>query len=365
MNGSMPPLYEYFSAHVPATYALTLLFFGAAVGSFLNVVIFRLPYDISLLSPPSSCPRCGKRIYGLDNLPILSWLILGGRCRHCRAPIPWRYPAPELLTALLWAAAGYQAAAANVQAGPALEHWENIGLLVVQLLFLASLVAIALIDVDHRIIPDELSFGGLVAALIASTALPALHLPYHPEIADAFPGVSPHLVGLLSAFLGALAGGCMLLLVTAAGTLAFRKRLEKIRQTEDPDATTAIGLGDVKLMAFAGALLGWKEILAAFFLGTVVGAVAGIADKLTKGRWPGPEDKVETDFFLESSFVAYAPLPERWRKALVFRWQSGDSLMPYGPALCVGLALVLFFRAPILAWFTALLHPQIAGQAGS
>ncbi|MCX7934691.1 MAG: A24 family peptidase, partial [Planctomycetota bacterium] len=175
-----------------------------------------------------------------------------------------------------------------------------------------------------------------------------------------------YLVALLSAFLGALTGGGILLLLTAVGTMAFRQRLEKIRQSEDPEATTAIGLGDVKLMAFGGAFLGWKAIIAAFFIGTLIGAFLGIIEKFSTGRWPKNGEKAaDPEFFLESAFLAFAPLPRQWREAILYRWQTGTSLMPYGPALCSGLLLTLFFRQDIIAYLTRLLWPTPMGGSSN
>ncbi len=362
MEQLMTPIFFWFSKHIPAAYAIVFFCLGAAAGSFINVVACRLPHGLSLICPPSSCPRCGRRILGLDNLPIISWLFLKGRCRHCRAAIHWRYPAVEMASALLWAGLGYRHATLSLDCG----HWQGIGLAMAEALFVSALIAASLIDFDHRIIPDEISLGGLLATFPLAALLPAMHLPHHLEISEAFRGAAPYLVSLLSAFLGALAGGGILLIMTVVGTMAFRKRLEKIRQTEDPEATTAVGLGDVKLMAWGGSFLGWKAIIAAFFLGTLIGAFLGIVEKIASGRWPKDGEKAaEPEFFLETAFLAFFPLPRRWREAMLYRWQTGTSLMPYGPALCCGLLLLLFFRQEILLYLVKLLWPNPAmGESG-
>jgi len=328
----MEAILAWFTAHVPAAYAIAMFFCGAAVGSFLNVAIYRLPYEMSLLTPPSACPRCGKRIFGLDNLPIVSWFLLGGRCRACREPLAWRYPFVEFLTACLWAGIAWMDADSDFG------RYTNAGILLTHLVFVASLVAITFIDFDHQIIPDEISLGGLFAGLLAVILLPQLHLPHHPEIVRRFGSVNPHVLGLLCAILGAAAGGGLLWLMRFVGTLAFRKQIRRAQET-DPEITSAIGLGDVKLMAFAGALLGWKAVLAAFFVGTLVGAVAGIADKLRSGHWP----PAATDG-AQPGLVG----------ALVYRWQSGNSIMPYGPFLAIGVLALLFLRQPILGWFAGI-----------
>jgi leader peptidase (prepilin peptidase) / N-methyltransferase len=329
----MDAIFEFFTGCVPAAYALVMFFAGAAVGSFLNVVICRMPHGLSLLSPPSACPQCGKRIFGLDNLPILSWFLLRGCCRRCKQPISFRYPAVEILNALLWAAIAWTHA--ELPYGP----YTNAGLLLAQLLFTSSLVAVVFIDFDHQIIPDEISLGGLVAALVLSGVLPELHIPHHPTlIQQHFPSVAPWAQGLLCGFLGAAVGGGLLYVLRAIGSLAFRKQIRKA-QEEDPEVDSAIGLGDVKLMAFVGAFLGWKAILAGFFLGTLIGAVAGSVDKLRTGSWPSAGDPDPPSSALSS---------------LAHRWETGVSIMPYGPFLAVGSLILLLFRKPVIGWFVEL-----------
>ena len=134
--------------------------FGLVIGSFLNVVIGRLPAGRSLVHPGSACPGCGASIHWYDNVPVLSWLWLRARCRSCRATISWRYPAVELATAILFALAAHQV-------GPALD-------LAPALLLLSALVAITFIDLDHQLIPDVITLPGIIAGAAISVAL-------HPE----------------------------------------------------------------------------------------------------------------------------------------------------------------------------------------
>ena len=154
---------------IHAAYAGALFVLGLAAGSFLNVVIYRAPRNMSLVYPPSSCPSCGRRIAGRDNIPVLGWLMLGGRCRSCRRPISWRYPGVELLTGVLWAAEGWRIA------GFRFGHYADVFLGMLELLLVSALVATIVIDIDHRIILDEISVGGAVVAVAASPLLPALH----------------------------------------------------------------------------------------------------------------------------------------------------------------------------------------------
>ena len=130
------------------------LVFGLIIGSFLNVVIARLPMERSIVHPPSACPECGAPIRWYDNIPIVSWLALRARCRACHAPISWRYPAVELLTGLLFAVAAWRAV--------------TVLDLVASMVFLAALVVVTGIDLDHQIIPDVITLPGIVIGALLS-----------------------------------------------------------------------------------------------------------------------------------------------------------------------------------------------------
>jgi leader peptidase (prepilin peptidase)/N-methyltransferase len=200
---------------------------GACMGSFLNVVIHRLPRGESIVSPGSRCPACGRGIRAWENVPIVSFLALRGRCAGCGASISWRYPSVELLTAAGYAAIVWHA---------------GIGWQVVQdLLFFSLLVPIAFIDIDHRIIPDELSLGGLAAGMLFS---------FLPD-AD---------------WKGSLAG------VLLGGGILYGTAFlyEKVRGVE------GMGGGDIKLIAMIGAFLGWRGVVATIFLGALLGAAGGL-----------------------------------------------------------------------------------------
>jgi leader peptidase (prepilin peptidase)/N-methyltransferase len=198
---------------------------GAALGSFLNVCIYRLPREQSLLRPPSTCPSCGQRIAWYDNVPVLGWLLLGGKCRRCRAPISKQYPLIELLVALLWGAAAWWY-------GPT---WHALAGAV----FGTVLLGIAVTDARHYIIPDEFTWGGLVLGL--ALALPA--------------GLS----ALGWAAVGAVAGFALLYAVAWAGELALKKE--------------AMGGGDIKMMAMVGAFVGWQGVLLTIFGGALLGTL--------------------------------------------------------------------------------------------
>jgi leader peptidase (prepilin peptidase)/N-methyltransferase len=221
---------------------------GAIIGSFLNVVIHRVPREESIAFPASRCPSCGAAIRPYDNIPVVSWAVLRGRCRSCRAPISARYPAVELLTAALFA----------------LTYWLHSGLtlsLPFDLAFVAAVLALIFIDAEHMILPNVITYPGAVVALVARAAVPNLYGV--ASLGGAQTQLRPWLVSLGGALLGALVGGGFLWLVGWAW--------ERMRGVE------AMGLGDVKMMFMVGAYLGWPLTLLTIFVGVLTGSVAGVA----------------------------------------------------------------------------------------
>jgi leader peptidase (prepilin peptidase)/N-methyltransferase len=212
---------------------------GLAFGSFLNVCILRLPHDRSLVRPPSSCPACGARIAWYDNIPLLSWLVLGGRCRRCRAPISVQYPLIELAVGLLWAGAALA--------------WGFTVHALAGAVFGTILLGIAVTDARHYLIPDEFTWGGLALGLLLA-------------LGD---GGGP---GLVRALIGAAAGFALLYVVAAVGQWLFKEE--------------AMGGGDVKMMAMVGAFLpsGWQGVLLTVFLGALAGTVVFVPLTLRKKR---------------------------------------------------------------------------------
>jgi leader peptidase (prepilin peptidase)/N-methyltransferase len=236
---------------------------GAVVGSFLNVVIHRLPRGESIVHPGSHCPACGRAIRPWHNVPVLGWLALGGRCRDCGARISARYPLVEAGTAALFAVIAWRFGAV-----PATAVWMAFG---------AILLAAALIDVDHRIIPDELSLGGLALGL---TAMPA---------AQALAGVPP-LAAWQHALLGAALGGGLLWVVGflhARVCAAAGRRFdhwpgegEQFPRAGSLDWWTwfpGMGFGDVKLLAMIGSFVGPVGVIHTIVAASLVGLVFGIA----------------------------------------------------------------------------------------
>lgn len=248
--------------------------FGLVVGSFLNVVVHRLPRDESLAWPGSRCPKCETPIAFYDNVPVLSWLVLRGRCRHCRAPIAWRYPALELLTGVLFLAL-------------ALRHGFSLETLL-WMAFAAALVAAAAIDFEHQIIPDEISLGGLAAGLVAVPGLAAL-------------AGGSFLAALGESALGALLGGGALWSVGflhARLSVALGRRFEHwpgdgeaLPSPASLDYWTwfpGLGFGDVKLLAMIGAFVGPVGVVQTILAASVAGLALGLGWVAVHRRFDAP-----------------------------------------------------------------------------
>jgi len=207
---------------------ILLLFAGLAVGSFLNVCIHRLPLKQSVVYPGSRCPSCGYELRWYDNLPVLSYVLLRGRCRSCGKGISLQYPLIEVVTAVVF-----------------LAHWYAFGptaMLVPRLVFGCALIVLFMIDLEHQILPDVITLPGIVIGLALSVALPP---------------------GPLMSLLGILLGGGVL---WAIAELWFR-----LRNVE------AMGFGDVKMLAMVGAWLGVKMVVMTFVLSSMMGGMVGVA----------------------------------------------------------------------------------------
>ncbi len=356
-------------------FALFSFIFGAVVGSFLNVCIHRLPLGLSVAQPKRSfCPQCNTSLPWHLNIPLVSWLVLRGRCKYCAAPIPFRYFLVELLTALLFLAIWLT--------------FPQVAALAYMLL--ASLLIVAtFIDFEHFIIPDEITWGGVLAGLGCCALFPTLM------------GTDNHLVAILLSLAGAAVGYFTLWGVVEGGKMLFGKKrigfdkAEKFNwRRKDDDATLmlgdetitwselfarpndkltievsspaivdgrplqnqtlrltynqllseeapvpldsidtiqgeataviipreAMGFGDVKLIAAIGAFLGWQAVFFTIFAASIIGSLVGIAAILASHR----------------------------------EWSAK---IPFGPYLSLGALLWLFFGPQLLAWYTALLMP--------
>lgn len=221
--------------------------FGALIGSFLNVVIHRVPRDESIAFPSSHCPSCDAAIRPYDNIPVVSWAVLRGRCRSCKTPISARYPAVELLTAVLFALT-------CLHAGVTLS-------LPFDLAFVAAILALIFIDAEHMILPNVITYPGFAVALVVRLFAHNLYGVGGLCAAHACPPLWT--LSFANAVLGAAAGGGFLWFV---GWLWKRLR-----------GVEAMGLGDVKMMFMVGAYLGWPLTLLTIFVGVLTGSVAGVA----------------------------------------------------------------------------------------
>ena len=203
--------------------------FGLSIGSFLNVCIYRLPLGLSIAKGRSFCPGCQAKIAWYDNIPLLSFILLGAKCRNCRQAISWIYPLVELLTAVLFLVSFWKFGLS----------WQFLS----SLILISALIAISLIDLKHQIIPDIISLPGILLGVVFSFFIPDF--------------------SWVNSLIGVLLGGILFYLLAAGGQLLFKKE--------------SLGGGDVKLAAMLGAFLGWKKLILVFFLSSLLGALIGLA----------------------------------------------------------------------------------------
>lgn len=347
-------------------WSLVFFVFGSMVGSFLNVCIHRMPLGQSVVSPPSHCPHCKYSIPWYLNLPLVTWLYLGGKCKNCRAPISIRYFLVELLTALLFMSCWLKFG--KVSAGESL----------VFCLFLAGLIAATFIDFEHFIIPDEITIGGMIAGFLCSFLVPAIH--HRTELLDS----------MKQSLLGIAVGAGLIYFVLRLGKVLFgRQRLSleqdtrivftetgivlpdkeipfddlfyrqsdvialearvvelvdrcyknvlvrltpsKLQIGEDKmnpedvahmEATSteiilpreAMGFGDVKFMGAIGAFLGWKSVIFSLMVSSVIGSVVGVG-------------------------------------LILMRKQAWSSRLPYGPYIAIAAAIWIFGGQDFVEWW--------------
>ena len=247
---------------------------GIVIGSFLNVCIYRMPAGKSIAYGPSSCQSCGKSLSPVDLVPVFSWLFLGGKCRYCKARVSAQYPAIELLTGVLF-----------------LLLYLKLGIswcLLIYAALTALLIVISMIDLKHMMIPDGLIIAGLVVG--AAKLIATIPTGYFGSWID-------YVIGFF-------AGGLPLLLIAAFCAYVLKKE--------------AIGGGDIKLMAMAGLITGWKLIAVAYLIGIVAGALISIILMATKIKKHGDE-------------------------------------IPFGPFLSLGIIISIFFGTELIGWYMGLL----------
>lgn len=212
------------------------IIFGALVGSFLNVCIFRLPKEESIVWPGSHCPYCQKPIKAYDNIPLISYILLKARCRYCKKSISVQYPLVEGITAL-------GSLILFIKFGPSLSY-------LFYFLFFAALIVITVIDLYHQIIPDVISLPGIGVGLLASLMVPQ--------------------ITFFNSLAGVLLGGGSLFLVATIYQWFFKRE--------------GMGGGDVKLLAMIGAFLGWKAVIVTILLSSLIGSIIGISVMVLKGK---------------------------------------------------------------------------------
>lgn len=229
--------------------------FGLILGSFVNVCIYRIPLKKSIISPGSSCPKCGERIKFYDNIPLVSYIILFGKCRYCRHTIPWHYPAVETLIGLL-------SLSLFIRYGLTYQYF-------LFFLFTAALVTVSFIDLHHSIIPDSISLPGIVAGLIASLVF--THISWSDSL------------------IGIVAGGGSLYLIGKGYMLVTGKE--------------GMGGGDVKLLAMIGAWMGWRALPLIVLISSLTGAIVGSVFLLLAGK--GLRARIPFGPFLSLGAILY------------------------------------------------------------
>lgn len=275
--------------------AMVSVFFGACVGSFLNVCIYRIPHDQSVVRPRSHCPHCKYTIPWYLNVPVLSWFMLRGKCARCKAPIAFRYALVELLTALLFLVVMIKVVTPYILKFQPLVV-PHVALIPVYWLFVGGLILGTFVDFDHFILPDSVTIGGMVVGPILSALVPAMH------------GRVIWWQGLLDSGIGLLAGFGLLYAVAWLGERAFKKE--------------AMGFGDVKLMGAIGAFLGWQSVLFTLFAASLLGTVVSLV-------------------------------------LIVSRNANLQSRLPFGPYLSAGALIWLFWGRAVVEAYTRLMHMGI------
>lgn len=276
-------------------FAVFATLLGACIGSFLNVCIYRIPNDLSVVKPRSFCPSCAKEIPWYLNIPVFSWLMLRGKCAFCGEKIPSRYFFVELLTAMFflmvytaWCVPGFLH----------LTPLQTPALIPVCWLFISGLLLGSFIDVDHYILPDRVTLGGMALGPLLSVLVPELH------------GEAIWWKALMKSGLGLASGFGLFFLIGIIGEKVFKKE--------------ALGFGDVKLMGAIGAFLGWQAVLFTLFVSSLLGTlVAGVL--------------------------------------LAFRRVNLKDVIPYGPYLAVSAVVWLFWGRALLNLYLDFLLPGRAG----
>ena len=266
---------------------------GAIIGSFLNVVIYRLPNKMSLSFPPSHCPKCNYKLKWYDNIPIISYIILGGKCRKCKAPISFRYTAVEFLNMALWILCVY--VFLDGKTSPVSLNAPQFAYMIICMIAISVFLCMAFIDLEHTYIPDgmQITIGVLAAIALCLDFTNARGLGFNDGIMwyDRLIGCGGALVLFLLIYLG--------------GYLAYKRE--------------AMGIGDIKLVAVAGLLLGWQSMIVALIIGAVTAAIVMVIAR-----------KVRND--------------------------EKNHEYPLGPFLVTGILVAMFAGQKLFELYTSLMH---------
>jgi leader peptidase (prepilin peptidase)/N-methyltransferase len=296
--------------HLHIFFMATSFAFGSVVGSFLNVCVHRIPRDLSIVTPPSACPKCETRIAWYDNIPMLSWLALGAKCRHCKTPIHWRYPLVEAITGVLFL----------------LVYWKHgfVPATPVYMLLAASLVLVTFVDLSDWIIPNEVTYPGIPLGIVWSIVV-----MFQGESTG---GVIPHGVydGVFDALLGVLLGGGSLYLMDKLSLVLLGKR--------------GMGFGDVKLLAMLGAFFGWQSVILIIMMASIIGSIIGVSQILYLRAFPPAEkDEEESDEHEEKkSDHGYEDEEEV---------PTDGHYLPFGPFLAIAGLVIIFFGPEIFDFY--------------
>jgi leader peptidase (prepilin peptidase)/N-methyltransferase len=274
-------------------FAIFSILTGFVFGSFLNVCIYRLPRQKSLVLPSSHCPVCGKAIKPYDNIPLLSFVLLGGKCRSCKTAISLQYPLVELLTGIVYGSCYFK--------------WGLAPPAFLNAAFASALIVLIFIDYEHQILPNSITLPGAAIGIVLSPfQAPVFYgdqVIYNISLALA-PGNPLAALSWVGSFLGVLVGGGVLLLVGQLYQMTRKKQ--------------GLGMGDVKMMAMVGAFIGWRLALVVIFAGSALGSVVGIL-------------------------------------LILFKGQTMQTKLAFGTFLGTATILVLFFGIPLIRWYSSIL----------
>ena len=309
--------------------------FGLIFGSFLNVCIYRMPRGLSVVRPRSACPACNAPIAGYDNIPVLSWLILGGRCRKCKAQISPRYATVELLTGVLFVVSFLVAPSIleyllkDFASSEPLPEINPIAVALELCVFMFLLIGLTFTDAETKLLPDLLTWPGVVLGLILSFFVPVVG-PAH-SLLERFGDFDWRLLSFINSLAGAVFG--------AAFILGVAFLYQALRGVE------GMGMGDAKLMALIGAFLGIKLTLVVLLLATLTGSLFGMLLMLIVWRKRIARRRERTS---EPAGVVRA---KAWHSAkLIFR----NLEIPFGVFLGAAAAVAAFLGVPLVHWYLGL-----------